>query len=90
MSIPLSFIWAQELEHDKRFTFVKASLNISSGAQQKLIGMMKDPICGMMVDEKTSKLKSEHEGRTFYFCSQSCKTKFDADPHRYGHPKGVD
>jgi Cu+-exporting ATPase len=47
--------------------------------------MMKDPVCGMMVDEKTSKLKSEHEGTTFYFCSADCKKKFESDPHRYGH-----
>lgn len=46
--------------------------------------MMKDPVCGMMVDEK-SKLKSEHEGKTFYFCSANCKSTFDKDPHKYGH-----
>ena len=45
---------------------------------------MRDPVCGMMVDEKT-KLTSEHDGKKFYFCSQSCKRAFDADPHRYGH-----
>lgn len=49
--------------------------------------MMKDPICGMMVDDKESSLKSEHEGVTFYFCSAACKKKFDSDPHKYGHPK---
>ncbi len=49
--------------------------------------MMKDPVCGMMVDERTAKLKSEHEGKAFYFCSSACKTAFDKDPHRYGHPK---
>lgn len=49
--------------------------------------MMKDPVCGMTVDEKKTKLKSEHEGKTFYFCSASCKTAFDKDPHKYGHPK---
>ncbi|HVB12826.1 MAG TPA: YHS domain-containing protein [Nitrososphaerales archaeon] len=48
--------------------------------------MAKDPICGMTVDEKTSKLKSEHESKIFYFCSSACKQKFDADPHKYGHP----
>ncbi len=46
--------------------------------------MQKDPICGMMVDEKT-KLTSSHEGKTFYFCSAACKTTFDKTPHRYGH-----
>ena len=49
--------------------------------------MAKDPICGMTVNEKTAKLRSEHEGQTFYFCCSACKTKFDADPHKYGHPK---
>jgi len=47
--------------------------------------MQKDPVCGMMVDEKKTLLKSEHEGREFYFCSIGCKTAFDRDPHRYGH-----
>ena len=46
--------------------------------------MAKDPVCGMTVDEKTS-LKSEHDGRTFYFCSAGCKATFDRDPHKYGH-----
>jgi len=47
--------------------------------------MQKDPICGMMVDEKTAKLKSEHEGKTFYFCSSGCKNTFDKDPHKFAH-----
>lgn len=46
-----------------------------------------DPICKMTVDEKKAGLKSEHEGKTFYFCSPGCKSTFDKDPHRYGHPK---
>lgn len=49
--------------------------------------MQKDPVCGMMVDEKKAQSKSEHEGRTFYFCSANCKGTFDKDPHRYGHPR---
>ncbi|MBI2125814.1 MAG: YHS domain-containing protein [Thaumarchaeota archaeon] len=49
--------------------------------------MEKDPICGMMVDPKKTKFTSTHEGRTFYFCSSSCKATFDKDPHRYGHAK---
>nr|MBP7571312.1 YHS domain-containing protein [Acidobacteriota bacterium] len=30
--------------------------------------------------------KSEHEGKTYYFCSDSCKKKFDADPKKYVQP----
>ncbi len=45
--------------------------------------MSKDPICGMSVDEKTAKFKSDYKGKTYYFCSQMCKTTFDKDPTKY-------
>lgn len=44
---------------------------------------MKDPICGMTVDEKSAKFKSEHMGKTYYFCSAMCKQRFDSNPHKY-------
>jgi YHS domain-containing protein len=47
--------------------------------------MQKDPVCGMMVDEKKAKFMSTHEGRSIYFCSAACKTSFDKDPRRYSH-----
>jgi Cu+-exporting ATPase len=37
----------------------------------------KDPVCGMMVDEKSTKWKSTHGGKTYYFCSEGCKRAFD-------------
>ena len=30
---------------------------------------------------------AQHEGRTYYFCSASCREKFIADPRRYTRPK---
>ncbi len=45
--------------------------------------MAKDPVCGMMVNEKTAKLKSDYNGQTYYFCNASCKTTFDKDPAKY-------
>ena len=39
----------------------------------------RDPVCGMFVDPKTA-LKSEHEGKAYYFCSAEDKAKFDKDP----------
>ncbi len=53
---------------------VKLAENDKLGVER----LAKDPICGMTVDEKTAKLKSEHEGKTFYFCSAGCKTTFDS------------
>ncbi len=45
--------------------------------------MVKDPVCGMDVDEKGNELKSEHMGKTYYFCCEPCKKAFDDDPHKY-------
>jgi YHS domain-containing protein len=41
-----------------------------------------DPVCGMQVDETTS-YKSQRSGETIYFCSSSCKQKFDKNPDAY-------
>ena len=44
---------------------------------------MKDPVCGMSVDPHTAKYRAEHEGHTYYFCADRCRTKFIADPSAY-------
>lgn len=45
--------------------------------------MAKDPVCGMSVDEKTSKFKFEYMGKNYYFCSAVCMEKFKANPHKF-------
>ncbi len=45
--------------------------------------MAKDPVCRMKVDEKTAKHKTEHMGKTYYFCSAACKEAFEKNPHKY-------
>ena len=40
------------------------------------------PVCGMEVDTHTAPVTSYH-GRTYYFCSESDRDKFEADPGRY-------
>ncbi len=41
--------------------------------------MTRDPVCGMSVDEATA-LHTERDGKTFYFCSDSCRQKFLSAP----------
>src|SRR5690348_15543461 len=43
----------------------------------------RDPVCGMNVNPETSKHRVEHQGTTYHFCSNGCRTKFEADPRRY-------
>jgi YHS domain-containing protein len=45
--------------------------------------MQKDPVCGMQVDPAKAAGSSEYDGKTYYFCSTSCKQKFDRDPKHY-------
>ena len=45
-----------------------------------------DPVCGMAVDATTAAASAEFEGRTYYFCSEACRTTFDADPAAYASP----
>jgi P-type Cu+ transporter len=45
--------------------------------------MTKDVVCGMDVDERNPAAKSEYHGKTYYFCSEHCKTAFDKDPEKY-------
>jgi len=43
--------------------------------------MSTDPVCGMEVDEAEAAVaRSEYQGQTYYFCSESCKAEFDKDP----------
>ena len=39
--------------------------------------LAKDPICGMVV-EKSTALKTERAGRTYYFCSSGCQRAFES------------
>jgi Cu+-exporting ATPase len=43
---------------------------------------IKDPVCGMMVTEKSPHVL-QHEGKTVFFCSANCKTKFETNPSKY-------
>ena len=45
--------------------------------------MATDPVCKMTVDEQKAAGKSEYKGKTYYFCSPGCKTKFDQNPQMY-------
>lgn len=45
----------------------------------------KDPICGMTVQKATA-LKSERQGKTYYFCSSRCQNAFESEEiHNHSH-----
>ena len=44
---------------------------------------VRDPVCGMSVNPETSRHRFEYNGTTYHFCSNGCRTRFEADPARY-------
>ena len=45
--------------------------------------MAQDLVCRMDVDEKTTKYKTTHKGKTYYFCAPGCLKAFEANPQKY-------
>lgn len=44
---------------------------------------VKDPVCGMEIDQATAAASEEYQGQTYYFCSTSCQQRFAAAPEQY-------
>lgn len=44
---------------------------------------VKDPVCRMMTDTDTTPYRETIHGKTYYFCSDACKAKFDKAPTSY-------
>lgn len=51
------------------------------GEQQGAV--IRDPVCGMTVDPRAGKPSLDYNGRTFYFCCDGCRKKFEAAPEDY-------
>ncbi len=46
-----------------------------------------DPVCHMQIEPEKAAGKTEYQGQTYWFCSESCKKKFEAKPAQYAKPK---
>jgi P-type Cu+ transporter len=44
---------------------------------------VQDLVCGMNVEPSSARHKLDHAGKTYYFCSASCREKFSARPNDY-------
>ena len=43
---------------------------------------VKDTVCGMEV-EKDKAVTASYKAKTYYFCSDACKVKFEEEPEKY-------
>jgi Cu+-exporting ATPase len=42
-----------------------------------------DLVCGMTVEDSAAAPRATHDGRSYVFCSTTCRDRFIADPDRY-------
>ncbi|WP_062763293.1 heavy metal translocating P-type ATPase [Falsirhodobacter sp. alg1] len=45
--------------------------------------VIRDPVCGMLVEPTPDTPVAEHDGHEYHFCSARCRDKFMADPEAY-------
>ena len=48
-----------------------------------MFGTVHDPVCKKKMKKADAGANSEYQGKLYYFCSEACKDKFDADPDQY-------
>ncbi len=44
---------------------------------------VKDPVCGMEIEESEAKAEESYKGQTYHFCSTNCREKFVKDPEPF-------
>ena len=53
------------------------------GDASELRERQRDPVCGMLVDPRTTPYRQQHAGRPYFFCSAGCQSKFSDNPTKY-------
>ncbi len=63
---------------------MKASPNTNShDHHNNQVKLFSDPVCGMSTEDQHGFTSYEHEGQTYYFCSDHCLAKFKKNPDEY-------
>jgi YHS domain-containing protein len=50
--------------------------------------MQLDPVCGQQVRERGNRQRVEYAGQRYYFCSEKCLQRFDAQPDLFTYGPG--
>ena len=71
------------VSHDHRTREVADRvLWLEDGRFRAAVKMENDPVCGALVETEGSPSVT-HAGRTFYFCAQECRRRFQDSPARF-------
>ncbi|HMM65097.1 MAG TPA: HAD-IC family P-type ATPase, partial [Mesorhizobium sp.] len=70
-------------EHHHHAHAASGSCCSAHAAEPAPEAVLRDPVCGMIVDLAAGKPTAEHGGRTYHFCCEGCRRKFEAAPEDY-------
>lgn len=56
---------------------------MSPGKRKEDSRMVKDPVCGMMINEEDAAGSITYKGIKYYFCAPACKVSFLYEPKKY-------
>jgi len=68
---------------EARLDHVDMEIHEHEEGKEKEMATVKDPVCGMDIDPAAAAASEEHEGTTYYFCSEACYQKFVASRDQF-------
>ncbi|MER8596338.1 heavy metal translocating P-type ATPase [Mesorhizobium sp. M1339] len=71
------------MTHSDHHHHAHGSCCSAKGATSAADAVARDPVCGMTLDPAAGKPTAEHGGHRYHFCSESCRSKFIAEPEKY-------
>ena len=81
--VPTEFSWNYTTFLNIVFLLVLAGLWWLARNRERLgggAGYAIDPVCGMQVEVANAPAYAQHGDQTYYFCSDHCRRRFEADP----------
>jgi Cu+-exporting ATPase len=77
---------ARNHDHSHAHSVEAGAASAEAGSEQG--ATVRDPVCGMAVDPRTTPHRHELDRTAYFFCSARCRERFAADPQRYLNPPG--
>jgi putative ABC transport system ATP-binding protein len=69
------------VSHDQRIREVADRvLWLEDGRIKDIGSLVRDPVCGMSVEQQSAAATLSHHGQTYYFCSRGCSWEFQEEP----------
>ena len=73
------------VSHDERLREVADRvLWLEDGRLKTLAALVRDPVCGMLLDPAEAPARLEVDGATLYFCSRGCREQYEEERGKLG------